>query len=74
MGLIPIAADARLFDYHISGKDYTPNDSLKFRLHKKCTKKVKDAPMIINSEVKEEDIYNHSNVYSGDLEWIPEGD
>ena len=30
--------------------------------------------MILNNTHDEEKLYNNSNVYSGDLEWIPEGD
>jgi hypothetical protein len=39
----------------------------------KCTKKYKDAPMIINSSHDENELYNNANVYSGDLEWVPKG-
>lgn len=74
MGLIPIKADARQFEYHTVGKDYTEEDSLKFKLHKICTKKDPSAPMVLNNTHDEEKLYNNSNVYSGDLEWIPEGD
>jgi len=74
MGLIPIKADAREFEYHTAGKEYTEEDSLKFRLHKICTKKDPSAPMVLNNTHDEEKLYNNSNVYSGDLEWIPQGD
>ena len=30
--------------------------------------------MIINSSHDENELYNNSNIYSGDLEWIPKGD
>ena len=29
--------------------------------------------MIINSSHDEDELYNNSTVYSGDLEWIPQG-
>ena len=74
MGLIPIKADGRDFEYHQQGKEYTEEDSLKFRLHKICTKKDPSAPMVLNNTHDEEKLYNNSNVYSGDLEWIPQGD
>lgn len=74
MGLIPIKADARLFEYHDAKKDYSENDCLKFRLHKTCTKKVPDAPAILNDTHDDEQLYHNANVYSGDLEWIPVGD
>ena len=74
IGLVPINADGRDFEYHVAGKDYTQHDSLKFKLHKICTKKDPSAPMVLNNTHDEELLYNNSNVYSGDLEWIPEGD
>ena len=74
MGLIPINADAREFEYHEKGKEHTENDCLKFRLHKICTKKDPSAPMVLNNTHDEEKLYNNSNVYSGDLEWVPMGD
>lgn len=74
MGLIPILADANDFEYHEAGKDHTELDSLKFKLHKVCTKKDPSAPMVLNNTHDEETLYNNSNVYSGDLEWIPQGD
>ena len=74
MGLIPIKADARLFNMHKGQGNYTEHDCLQFRLHKKCTKKRADAPMILNETHNDEELYNNANVYSGDLEWIPVGD
>lgn len=74
MGLIPIKADGRQFEYHTAGQDYNENDSLKFKLHKICTKKDPSAPMVLNNTHDEDVLYNNANVYSGDLEWIPEGD
>jgi len=74
MGLIPIKADARLFENHTAGEEYTETDSLNFRLHKICTKKDPSAPMILNNTHDEEKLYNNSNVFSGDLEWVPKGD
>lgn len=74
VGLIPLAADGRDFEYHKAGTEYTPKDSIKFRLHKKCTKKDPKAPAILNNTHDEEKLYNHANVYSGDLEFVPQGD
>ena len=44
MGLIPINADPRLFEFHETKNEdeeptYTENDCIKFKLHVKCTKK-----------------------------------
>jgi DNA-directed RNA polymerases I and III subunit RPAC1 len=74
VGLVPIKADGRQFEYHTAGRDYNEHDSLKFRLHKICTKKDPSAPMVLNNTHDEDALYNNANVYSGDLEWIPQGD
>jgi DNA-directed RNA polymerase I and III subunit RPAC1 len=74
MGLIPINVDGRKFEYHKAGTEYDEHDSLKFRLHKICSKKDPNAPMILNSSHDENELYYNSSVYSGDLEWIPQGD
>jgi hypothetical protein len=70
VGLIPIAADGRDFDFHTKDKEYTPKDSIKFRLHKVCTKKDPKSPAPLNNTHDEEKLYNNANVYSGDLEFI----
>lgn len=74
VGLIPILADARLFEYHTAGTEYTEKDCIKFRLHKKCTKKHPNVPMILNDSHNDEELYHNANIYSGDLEWVPIGD
>lgn len=74
VGLIPIKADAQDFEYHQAEKEYTEFDSLRFKLHKICTKKDPSAPMVLDNTHDEEKLYNNANIYSGDLEWIPEGD
>jgi DNA-directed RNA polymerase I and III subunit RPAC1 len=74
MGLIPLNADGRAFEFHVPGTEYTEHDCLKFRLHKICTKKDPSAPMVLNNTHDEDTLYNNANVYSGDLEWIPMGD
>lgn len=71
VGLVPIKADAEDFEYHTPGKEYTENDSLKFRLHKVCSKKDPSAPMVIDNTHDEDKLYNNANVYSGDLQWVP---
>lgn len=81
MGLIPIKADPRLFDYHLKsqsadeqgGDQYTENDSITFKLHVRCTKKDPRAPMIVNNTVDEDKHYNNANVYSGQMQWKPVG-
>jgi len=74
IGLVPLNVDAREFEYHETDKEYNETDSLHFKLHKICTKKDPSAPMVLNNTHDEEILYNNSNVYSGDLEWIPKGD
>ncbi len=75
VGLCPIMVDPNLFE----DKDpETPNNetnSLRFKLHVLCTKKdpKMQTPLNINDVAEEERIFNHSNVYSGDLIWIPIG-
>ena len=81
VGLIPIKADPRLFKYHEkkevddgSGENqYNDEDSIKFKLHIRCTKKDSNAPSIINESHDEGKLYNNSNVLSGDLQWEPIG-
>ena len=75
VGLIPLKVDAREFEFHEKDKDHSASDSLHFRLHKVCTKKDPNAPMIINTTIHdEEQLYNNSSVFSGDLVWVPKGD
>lgn len=44
MGLVPIAVDPRIFEFRQEGKPFTSENSLRFKLHVKCTKKVPGAP------------------------------
>jgi len=74
VGLVPINADARQFEYHSADGEYNQTDSLKFKLHKVCTKKDPSAPTVLNNTHDEDILYNNANVYSGDLVWIPQGD
>lgn len=78
VGLIPIKADPRKFEYHQKPYEdeedkYTEEDSIQFKLHVVCTKKDPRAPMVINNTFDEEKLYNNSNVYSSDLKWVPIG-
>ncbi len=85
VGLIPIKADPRLFEFHPElsqaeveeGVDattkYTGSDSIKFKLHVRCTKKDPTAPMVINNTVDEEKFYNNANVYASQLKFEPIG-
>lgn len=77
LGLIPLAVDPRLFEFKTSAsKPHDATNSLRFKLHVKCEKKAgapKKLPQIMNVH-DEEKYFDHANVYSGDLEWIPVGD
>lgn len=75
LGLIPIAADPRQFEFKASPtKPYDATNSLRFKLHVVCSKKNPGAKVQIKNAQDEDAHYNHANVYSGDLEWIPIGD
>lgn len=76
IGLVPIKVDPNLFDMKVADKPYDETNSLRFKLHVVCTKKdpKTPTPLNINDVEEEERIFNHSNVYSGDLEWIPIGE
>lgn len=76
MGLIPLKADARLFEMHKQNSEHTEFDAIKFKLHKICKKKKDqpDPPMILNETHNDEELYENANVYSGDLVWEPIGD
>ena len=76
IGLVPIKVDPRLFKDVETEGEYNEFNSLRFKLHVECTKKdpKMKTPLNINDVEEEERIFNHSNVYSSDLEWIPIGD
>lgn len=71
LGLIPLKADPRLFDYK---QDWTApsaeNDTLEFELKIKCTHN-KDPNNKHSS--RPEDLYKCSNVYSKHIKWTPIG-
>ena len=76
IGLVPIMVDPGLFEFKAQDKPFDETNSLRFKLHVICTKKdpKMQTPLNISDADEEERIFNHSNVYSGDLEWIPIGD
>ncbi|KAI8926940.1 DNA-directed RNA polymerase [Entophlyctis helioformis] len=71
LGLIPILADPRQFDYREGAKD-PPTDlnTLVFRLHVKCTKN----PHALPTEVDPTQKYINSEVLSSHLVWEAQGD
>jgi len=76
IGLVPIMVDPHLFEFKATEKAFDDTNSVRFKLHVVCSKKdpKMQTPLNINDVEEEEKIFNHSNVYSGDLEWIPIGD
>ncbi|KRT79109.1 hypothetical protein AMK59_8434 [Oryctes borbonicus] len=69
LGLIPLKADARLFEYRTNeNADYTDNDSLEFELKIKCTFNKE-----LNNSSCADDLYKNNNVYSKHIKWLPRG-
>lgn len=69
LGLIPLKADPRLFEYksedHENG---TEHDTLEFELKIKCTRR-KDVKDSSNFDT----IYKNHKIYSGQIKWLPKG-
>lgn len=66
LGLIPLKADPRFFEYKIDlTEEGTENDTLEYELKFKCTRKelVKDAPTF----------EKNYNCFSGQIKWLPKG-
>jgi DNA-directed RNA polymerases I and III subunit RPAC1 len=76
MGLIPIMVDPKLIEFKTAEKEYDETNCLRFKLHVVCSKKDPEipTPLNINDVEQEEKIFNNSNVFSGQLEWVPIGD
>ncbi|XP_037927762.1 DNA-directed RNA polymerases I and III subunit RPAC1 [Teleopsis dalmanni] len=70
LGLIPLRADARLFEYRAEETDElgTELDTLEFELKVKCTRR-KDVKDNINPETA----YKNSKVLSSQIKWLPRG-
>ncbi|XP_043508599.1 DNA-directed RNA polymerases I and III subunit RPAC1 [Frieseomelitta varia] len=71
LGLIPLRADPRLFEYP-SNKDedeVSDQDSLRYELKISCTWN----PQAPKDSKRTNDIYRNSNVYSKDIKWVPIG-
>jgi len=65
LGLVPIAADPRLFAYWSEGSPYTESNSVVFSLSVTCRKE--------RAADTGEERKVHENVYSSDLTWMPGG-
>jgi len=68
LGLIPIKADPRDFNWISADEEPTDQNTIEFTLHIKCSRK-KDAKESYPEHLK----YENSRVYSGDLKWVPYG-
>lgn len=70
LGLIPLKADPRLFEYKSedSGEFGSEHDTLEFELKVKCTRK-KDIKDSSNFDT----IYKNHKVLSGSIKWLPKG-
>lgn len=68
LGLIPLQADASLFEYPESGDDGESTEyTLKFELKVKCTKRSNASTKSYNVDTE----YEHSKVYTNAIRWIP---
>ncbi|XP_055859173.1 DNA-directed RNA polymerases I and III subunit RPAC1 [Episyrphus balteatus] len=70
LGLIPLRADPRLFEYKSEESEEfgTENDTLEFELKIKCTRR-KDVKESANFDT----IYKNHKIYSGQIKWVPKG-
>ena len=69
LGLIPLKADPRLFEYKSEDtEEGTEHDTLEFELKVKCTRR-KDVRDSANFDT----IYKNHKVHSGQIKWIPKG-
>lgn len=70
LGLIPLKADPRLFDWKSpdTGDEGTERDTLEFSLHIKCSKKAGGRP-----EDGPDAAYNDHRVLTEHFKWIPKG-
>jgi DNA-directed RNA polymerases I and III subunit RPAC1 len=71
LGLIPLKADPRSFEYKLDEKDVEGNelDTLEFRLETKCTWRNKDSKESRNPDA----MYKNHNVYTEHIKWVPRG-
>lgn len=70
LGLIPLKADPRLFEYKSDDAtdEGTDQDTLEYKLKVKCTRRkdAKDTSCF-------DSLYEHHNVYSGQIRWVSKG-
>ncbi|XP_033635458.1 DNA-directed RNA polymerases I and III subunit RPAC1-like [Asterias rubens] len=70
LGLIPIKADPRMFEYRQEGdEDGTGEDTIEFTLKVKCTRN----PNAAKDATDPDELYKHSKITSDYLHWTPIG-
>ncbi|XP_022097300.1 DNA-directed RNA polymerases I and III subunit RPAC1-like isoform X1 [Acanthaster planci] len=70
LGLIPIKADPRMFEYRQEGdEEGTAEDTIEFQLKVKCAKN----PSAAKDATDPDELYKHSKVTTEYLKWIPIG-
>ncbi|XP_011339497.2 DNA-directed RNA polymerases I and III subunit RPAC1 [Ooceraea biroi] len=73
MGLIPLRADARLFEFPPQNKrpngEIGDQDTLRYELKVTCTKN----PQAPKLSTLPDDLYRNSKIYSKDIKWVPIG-
>ncbi|XP_034951915.1 DNA-directed RNA polymerases I and III subunit RPAC1 [Chelonus insularis] len=73
LGLVPLKADPRLFDYPTSSsneeEEVSDQDTLRYEMKINCTWNTQ-AP---KDSRRPDDIYRNNNVYSRDIKWVPIG-
>uniref|UniRef100_T1J5W7 DNA-directed RNA polymerases I and III subunit RPAC1 n=1 Tax=Strigamia maritima TaxID=126957 RepID=T1J5W7_STRMM len=70
LGLIPIKADPKLFEFREPGDENgSPENTLEFHLKVRCSKR----PHAPKDATSRDDLLVHHSVYSGDIKWIPIG-
>ncbi|KAA8495155.1 DNA-directed RNA polymerases I and III subunit rpac1 [Porphyridium purpureum] len=68
LGLIPIMADPREFDYHSPGEPFSEHNSIKMVLDVECKVRADAVPDAPASQR-----FENASVYSRQIEWIPIG-
>lgn len=70
LGLIPLKADPRLFEYKVNENDPSNAlDTLEFELKVKCTRRNKESTEITNND----NMFKNHSIYSGQIKWVPIG-
>ncbi|KAK7140277.1 hypothetical protein R3I94_012783 [Phoxinus phoxinus] len=70
LGLVPIKADPRLFEYRNSeDQEGTEIDTIQLQLKVKCTRN----PRAPKDSSDHKELYLNHMVYSGDIKWLPVG-